>query len=107
MTTTTTIQTNEIVTRPADAGEIVAQIGRGALFAVGARQIVNLGDGIHFNVGRGKSRKVVVKLAANDTYAVEAVRMTRDYRFISEHFEELIYADQLQDAVLRAAGVAL
>jgi hypothetical protein len=101
--TDTTIHTNEIATREADASTILEQIGRPALWAIGARNIVDLGDGVHFNVK--PSLKVVVKLAANDTYSVEAVRINRrDWTFTSERFEELIYADQLQDAVLRAAG---
>ena len=97
------IHTNEIATREADAQTILEQIGRPALWAIGAKNIVNLGDGIHFNIS--PSRKIVVKLAANDTYAVETVRMNRrDYSLTSEYFAEMVYADQLQDVVLLAAG---
>lgn len=101
------LKTSDLATRPADARTICEQIGVGGLMAVGARDIVDLGDGIHFFVGRGRSRKIVVKLAANDTYAVELVRFNRaDFTFTSEAFVELVYADLLQDVIVRMVEAA-
>lgn len=99
----TTIHTDGIATRDADPQVILSQIGRMTLMSLGAREVVNLGCGIRFNVGRGKSRKVVVKLAANDTYAVEVVRLRRDFTAVSEFFAEGVYCDQLAELLLQAA----
>lgn len=96
------IQTNQIATRPASATEILDQIGRWTLAEINARDIIDLGVGIHCFVGKGRSRKLVVKLAANDTYAVELVRFNRaDFTFTSERFLEGIYGDQLGEVVGR------
>ena len=99
----TTIHTDGIATRDADARTILAQIGTLTLMSLGAREIVNLGCGIRFNVGRGKSRKMIVKLAANDTYAVEVVRLRRDFTAVSEFHTDGIYCDQLAEILLHAA----
>lgn len=96
------IMTNRIATRPASASELLDQIGRWTLVEINARDIIDLGDGIHCFVGKGRSRKLVVKLAANDTYAVELVRFNRaDFTFTSERFLEGIYGDQLREVVER------
>ena len=100
------LYTNEMPTREADAQTILEQIGRGALWAVGAKNVVDLGDGVHFNIS--PSRKIVVKLHVRDTYVVETVKINRrDFTFSSEFLAEDVYADQLQDVVLKAAGVDL
>src|SRR5262245_14164778 len=100
-----TIHTNEIATRPASAQELLGQIGRWTLAEIGARDIIDLGDGVHFFFGRGRSRKLVVKLAANDTYAVEIVRFNRaDFTFSSERFFEGVYGDQLGELIARIAA---
>lgn len=99
----TTIHTDGIVTRDADARTILSQIGNMTLMSLGARDIVDLGCGIRFTVGRGKSRKVVVKLAANDTYSVEFVRIKQNFTAVSEFFAEDIYCDQLAEVLLVAA----
>lgn len=96
------IQTNQIATRPASAKELLDQIGGAMLFEINARDIIDLGDGIHCFVGKGRSRKLVVKLAANDTYAVELVRFHRaDFTFTSERFLEGVYGDQLGEVIGR------
>jgi hypothetical protein len=97
------IHTDGIVTRDADARTILRQIGTMTLLSLGARDIVDLGCGIRFTVGRGKSRKVVVKLAANDTYSVEFVRIKQNFTAVSEFFAEDIYFDGLAELLLDAA----
>jgi len=100
----TIIHTDGIATRDADARTILRQIGNMTLLSLGAREIMDLGCGVRFNVGRGKSRKVIVKLAVNDTYSVEFVRIKRDFTAVSEFFAENIYCDQLAEVLLTAAG---
>ncbi len=65
-------------TRPADAGVILRQIGGNALADLGARNFLSIGDGLQMQVGHGSLlRKVLVKLAADDTYIVQAVKFNR------------------------------
>lgn len=95
------LQTNLIATRPCDATTILRQIGTLTLMACGARRYLDLGDGVHFNVGAGNRTKIVVKLAADDTYAVEHVKMTRDLSARSLEYADSVYCDQLADVVYR------
>lgn len=90
--------TNNMVTRRCDARTILRQIGPMTLMACGARNYVDLGDGVHFNVLTGRSHKIVVKLAANDTYTVERVRL-RNYTVESVEHATDVYCDQLSDVV--------
>jgi hypothetical protein len=101
--TDTTIRTDGIATCGADPQVILNQIGVMTLLSLGAREVVNLGCGVRFTAGRGNSRKVVVKLAANDTYAVEVVRLRRNFTAVSEFFAEGVHADQLAGVLLQAA----
>jgi hypothetical protein len=104
--TDTTIHTDGMVTRDADARTILNQIGTLTLMSLGARETVDLGCGVRFNVGRGKSRKAIVKLAANDTYSVEFVRLRRDFTAVSEFFAEDVYCDMLAEVLLVGADKA-
>ena len=80
-------------------------IGRKTLDAIRAKGIVDLGDGVHFFIGqRGTRRKLVVKLGADDLYAVERVRLDPDYIVVSEAFEDGVYCDMLAERVL-ALGI--
>lgn len=105
-TQATTIHTNEIATSPADAQTLLAQITKGVLMSLGARDIVDLGDGVHFVAGGGRGkprRKVVVKLQTNDLYVAEVVKIDRDFNFVSEAVETDLFADMLPEALLRMA----
>ena len=58
---------------PEIAATILRQFRR-ALFMIGASQIVDLGNGIHFSIPTSISariRKIRITLAADDTYTVE------------------------------------
>ncbi|MDA8332481.1 MAG: hypothetical protein M0027_15005 [Candidatus Dormibacteraeota bacterium] len=94
-------------TRPADARTILRQIGDATLQNLGARQMVDRGDGLHFTVGRSAGRtlrKVVILLAADDTYTVEALKFDRR-TFESTTTYEIgdVYAESLA-LVVRIAG---
>lgn len=74
--------------------------------ACGARDFVNLGDGIQFVVGGGPGQprqKIIVKLAANDTYAVEHGSF-RNLEWRTLGFHEGIYCDQLSDVIYHAVN---
>ena len=96
----------KIATRPADARVTLAQIGRMTLARVGAREYLRDDrDGIlTFRVGMGPTlRKVIVRLAADDTYRVEVGRMPRRgaaaFTWIVEGVAEGVYAEQLAETV--------
>ena len=99
--------TNRIVTRPASARALLDQIGPRVLMSVGAHGIIDLGDGVQFSVGGRAKRKLVIKLAANDTYTLERVRIlgAPTYGAVSEATAEDIYAENLAEVVLRLGDV--
>lgn len=99
--------TNRMATQPSDARVLLKQIGSGVMMSVGAHQVVDLGDGIQFAIGGSAKRKLVIKLAANDTYTIERVRLLRAPSFgvVSEALAEDIYAENLAEVVLRLGDV--
>lgn len=107
MTDLKDLLTNRIATRPSDAQTLLVQIGRGVLMSVGAHDIVDLGDGIQFALGGRGKRKLVIKLAADDTYTLERVRLLGAPSFgaESEATAEDIYAENLAEVVLRMGDV--
>jgi len=103
----TVIRTNEMATRPCSAQIILRDhIGNGVLMSCGAHGFVSLGDGVQFSIGpTGKHRKLVIKLGADDLYAVERVRIGRDFTVVSEAFEDGIFCDMLAERVLELGDV--
>ena len=98
-------------TRKADAGTILKQIGGNALAEVGARNFLNLGDGLQMQVGHGSAlRKVLVKLSADDTYIVQAVKFNRrTFKMTWTYDMTDVYCEALAQVVRVAAqtvGVA-
>lgn len=65
--------------RTCDARLLLRQIGTDARLAVSARDLVDLGNGVMFRYGsnHGDTRKLLITLAADDTYTVRAVRISR------------------------------
>lgn len=85
----------EIKGRDADAKLILAQIGNSELNNVGARDIVDLGDGVMFRIGIGNPPyKAIIKLNASDTYDIE-IGYTRNFDWTITYQVSDIYADQL------------
>lgn len=90
-------------TRDADAQTILNQIGAGARMNLGAREYVDLGDGIRFTIGRGSRRKVEIQLASDDTYSARIVRMKNvTYQPVTEWSQDNLYAEDLSEALIRA-----
>ena len=100
----TELITARMATRPCSVAELLAQIGPGVLMSIGARQVVDLGDGVQMAVSRG-GRKLVIKLAANDTYTIERVRLIRGTSVISEACTQDVYAEDLPAIVRRLGDV--
>lgn len=95
-------------TRPADARTILAQIGGMTLAELGARDVVNLGDGVHFTVKRTSRyiTKARVRLLANDTYLVEIIRCDRKtFDHDVTYSADGVYADSLSTVILSALGM--
>lgn len=93
------IHTDTMATRPASAKVILDQIGPRVLMSIGARDTLDLGDGVQMAVSRGR-RKLIIKLAANNTYTLERVRLRDDFSVVSEALSENIHADNLPAAAL-------
>jgi hypothetical protein len=94
-------------TRPADARTILRQIGDATLQDTEARQIVDRGDGVHFTVGSAGGvmlRWVVILLAADDTYTVEAGKFNRrTFQATTTYEIDDVYAESLALVVRIAA----
>lgn len=102
-TTTNPIHTMSIATRDCSAQAILDQIGVMSLLRIGAKEIVNLGHGIMFRSGSKRGHKVIIVLAANDTYTVELVRV-RKFDAESVEVHEGVYCDQLTTVVETMLG---
>ena len=101
------IRSASIATRKCSAKEIMRQIGPMTLGSCGAREFVDLGDGLRFKVGLGQRRmQIIIKLAADDTYVVERIRLPRGkFEYVSEAWAEDIYAENLPGVVRRLGDV--
>jgi hypothetical protein len=90
------------------AQTILAQLGGNRFLAMtGAKQLVDMGDGLQFGIGRGaknKANKVVVTLSGLDLYTVTfySIRGT-SVAIKSEHSN--IYADRLAALFTERTGL--
>lgn len=99
--------TTHPTTRPCDAKVLLAQVGRFTLASIGARDLVNLGDGIMLRYGTGRRHtKLIITLAADDTYTVRNVRLAGRYKTDVVELGTVtgIYADALSDFVIAATS---
>jgi hypothetical protein len=90
------------------AQTILDQMGgtRRIMMMTGAKQFVSSDDGVQFSFkGSRKYNKVVVKLAADDTYTVGMFKI-RGVSVKGQNFDG-IYADQLVELFERETGLYL
>jgi hypothetical protein len=87
-------------TREADARTIVAQIGRMNLFAISGGRMLDAGDGVDLEVGRGYW--VRIRLAANDTYIVQRVFVRAGKIGIKGELTD-VYAEDLGELAYQAS----
>lgn len=89
------------------AATILAQLGNNKFIAMtGAKNLMGLGDGLSFQIGRNSSKanRVKIKLAADDTYTVSFARYAKlDVKQL-EQFDG-IYCDQLREVFTRYTGL--
>jgi hypothetical protein len=99
------------MTMPAEIAETIrTQITVGVLMSCGAREFMQLNPegesfgGLAFRVGpAGKVCKILVTLAASDTYTVHYFAMTRGGKVTANEFVRGVYAEQLP-ATIRKVG---
>lgn len=103
--TTTTINTiaTTILEQLGGAGRLVAMMG--------ARNFLDLGDGLQFKLGRGAANKathLTITLTADDLYTVRFQRVAKRGLEISEKgTTEGVYADQIRGLIERETGMYL
>ena len=102
-----TFKIDSIATRPCSAAIIKRQITVGVLMSCGARDFVDLGDGLRFTIGPTQAhRKLTIKLNAEDLYAIERIRRPRGkIEYVSEAFIDDVPAENLAETVLHYGDV--
>ena len=85
------------------------QIGNRALFMLGAKDLLDTGNGLQFKIGRnGKGvTHIRVELLPSDTYEVTFLRVRRSRRYVEPTVTELekvsgVYVDSLHATIERA-----
>ena len=95
---------------PEIARTIIEQLGRGTLFMLGAKNLVDHGDGLSFRIRGSKAANYVeIKLDAGlDLYNVEIKKIGRAPSFkvkdVASH--KGVYADMLHELIENATGLA-
>jgi len=98
---------DSVSSRKCSAAIIKQQIGVGVLMSCGARDFLDLGDGLRFTVGpTAAHRKLTIKLTWEDLYAIERIRRPRgQVEYISEAFTDGVPAENLAETVLHYGDV--
>lgn len=82
------------------ASTIKDQIGGMVLGACGAREYLDLGNGLRFRFGGGNpNRKCSVTLNALDLYDIEVGHIKRDLSWVVDNTMTSVYADQLPEVI--------
>lgn len=95
MTTTT-----ETAFVPCDTSELLAQIGRMNVLAISGGRVQRRETGVTLPVSSGY--RVLVDLAASDTYVVQRV-MVRGAKTFVKGVRENVYCDEVGEAAYRAS----
>lgn len=89
------------------AQTILQQLGGNKFLAMtGAKQLVDLGNGLQFAIGRGaknKANKVVITLTGADLYDVRFVSI-RQFNITERGTVEMVYADRLAAVFTEQTG---
>ena len=97
------------------ARTILAQIGNGSLWMIGAKGFVDKGDGVQFKIMKNQAgaNRVTITLTPADTYTVELSSSRLSQKApegytnkIKATFED-VYADNLKSVISEATGLAL
>ena len=93
------------------AKEIQRQIGEGALYMMGAKDLIGGDDYLTWKIGRNAKgvTHIKVTLDPTDTYTVEFIKVGRapkfDVRTLAEH--SMVYFDQLHKLIESETGFYL
>jgi hypothetical protein len=96
------------------ANTILSQIGRGALFMIGAKRFVGDENSVTFSVGRNSGGRaglglvshIRVTLMPSDTYKVESIRI-RGASIKTLETRDDIYFDMLAEVIGNLTGMAV
>ena len=90
---------------------IADQIGGGALYMIGAKQLTDMGNGLRMKVMRNAKRvtHVLIELDPSDTYTVTFNRQKRapSYEVETMGVVEGVYVDMLKSIIEDGTGLAL
>ena len=93
------------------AATIQGQIGHGAFVMMGAKILIDEGNGLQWKIGKNAKRvtHIRVTLDPSDTYTVEFIKAGRAPRFeiktLASH--SLVYFDQLRGIIEAETGLYL
>ena len=89
------------------AQTIVAQLGRITLAMIGAKNILDTGDGVQMKIGKNPKRwtHLTIELRGDDTYTVKLSRV-RKFEVVSEERVHGVHADGLHMAIEQDTGLA-
>lgn len=100
-----TTKTND----PQIAQTIIAQLGKGALFMLGAKDLLDLGNGLQFRIrGSAKANTIMIELDQGaDLYNLRILKIGRapGYRITEVADHKGIYWDQLRPLIEEATGL--
>ena len=103
----TTTETN---TNPAICKTIIAQLGNLTLSMLGAKSLLDLGNGLSFRVRGSRSvNYIAIELdAGTDTYSVRTAKIGRapSYQISNDNTLDGVYVDQLHTTIEGATGLA-
>lgn len=99
------------------ARTIAAQLGRETFACLGARNLLDLGDGLKFDIqGCSKINRIIIMLHPSDTYIVTFGKLTQQrkenldlgyteavWETVSRHTD--IYCDMLHDLIEEETGL--
>jgi hypothetical protein len=89
------------------ARTIVEQIGRRAMFMLGARDVLATEKGVRFRIGRnGRSINLIEIEVENDLYTIKYSRVRSDKKFPVAG-DEGVYAEQLAKFISATTGMAV
>lgn len=94
---------------PTIARTIIEQLGNGTLYMLGAKDLLDLGDGLSFRVrGSRRANYVEIRLTPADLYDVSIRKIGRapSYRVTEVCDAKGIYCDQLHELIERETGLA-
>jgi hypothetical protein len=93
---------------PQIAQTIIDQLGRGALYMLGAKNLVDLGDGLQFRIrGSRKANMIKIQLDGADLYNVMIIKIGRapSYKVTEVAHVSGLFADQLRAVIEKNTGL--